>query len=118
MFVQTHADVLGLPVVLPDTTESVLLGSAILAATAFKATTTASMTANTETSKECDVSLDSSSVDVSEMMMSMGGSGKEILPRPEVAAFHSSKYKVFLKLLECQMECVTIMAEGCRGFFC
>ena len=35
IFVQTHADVMGLPVVLPYVTESVLLGSAILAAAAY-----------------------------------------------------------------------------------
>ncbi len=34
LFVQTHADVLGIPVVLPDQTESVLLGAAMLGAAA------------------------------------------------------------------------------------
>lgn len=34
LFVQTHADVLGLPVLLPKNSESVLLGSAMLGAVA------------------------------------------------------------------------------------
>ena len=97
LFVQTHADVLGLPVVLPETTESVLLGSAILAATAASAV------------KEGAEST------ITDIMTSMGGGGKEVLPRPEVESFHRAKYNAFQKLLACQMDCADIMAQWTVG---
>ena len=34
LFIQTHADVTGLPIIIPDVTEPVLLGSAMLGACA------------------------------------------------------------------------------------
>ena len=112
IFVQTHADVMGLPVVLPDVTESVLLGSAILAAAAY----------NSHANAENDVETGSNGSDakstpacrdspVVHAMKTMGGGGKEIAPRDQVAEFHAAKYRVFHKMLMTQRECATLMRE-------
>ena len=157
LFVQTHADVLGLPVVLPETTESVLLGAAILGATAlgiqgatkilaeasamacksttstttackppssmaiasvtvctpYSSKTEACLTANNPYSilTEASASASSPPSTIMETMQSMGGEGKEVLPRQEVAGYHAAKFKVFLKLLDCQLECADVMSK-------
>ncbi|XP_041359410.1 FGGY carbohydrate kinase domain-containing protein-like isoform X2 [Gigantopelta aegis] len=88
LFVKTNADVIGLPIILPDTSETVLLGSAILGACA----------SHTFASTE-------------EALKQMGGQGTAISPNDYVKRFHDKKYKVFLKMLEHQKEYQTIMAS-------
>ncbi|KAM8999278.1 FGGY carbohydrate kinase domain-containing protein [Sarcophilus harrisii] len=86
LFVQMHADITGLPVVLSQEVESVLVGAAILGACA---------------------SGDFPSVQ--EAMARMGKVGKVVLPRSEEKRFYDKKYKVFLKLVEHQKEYAAIM---------
>lgn len=86
LFIQTQADVINLPVVYPEETESVLLGSAILGACAsgyFK--------------------------DVKAAVKAMGGRGKAVLPQKDVLEYHEKKYRVFLKMLEDQRKYEDIM---------
>lgn len=88
LFVKIHADVLGLPIICPQETESVLIGAAILGARAA----------------------DPSS-DIDLFIKKMGGSGKVVLPCTQVKTFHDKKYKVFLKMLEHQNLYKQIMME-------
>ncbi|XP_025109637.1 FGGY carbohydrate kinase domain-containing protein-like isoform X2 [Pomacea canaliculata] len=88
LFVQTHADVLGLPVILPDTKESVLLGAAILGACAsgnFKS--------------------------IQDAMLTMGGGGTVILPREDEKRYHENKYKVHIRMLADQKAYRDIMKD-------
>lgn len=86
LFVQTQADVVGLPIIQPNEEESVLLGSAILGACAagyFENMSTAIKT--------------------------MAGSGTVIIPNSDIREYHNRKYRVFLKMLEHQKEYKTLM---------
>ncbi|XP_055978249.1 FGGY carbohydrate kinase domain-containing protein isoform X2 [Sorex fumeus] len=86
LFVQMHADITGLPVVLSQEVESVLVGAAILGASA---------------------SGDFASVQ--EAMASMSKVGKIVFPRLEDKRYYDKKYQVFLKLVEHQREYAAIM---------
>ncbi|XP_062920336.1 FGGY carbohydrate kinase domain-containing protein isoform X6 [Mobula hypostoma] len=86
LFVQMHSDISGMPIVLAEEVESVLVGAAILGAYAsgdFKS--------------------------IQEAMEKMGKIGKIILPDPEQKRYYDNKYKVFLKLVDHQREYRTIM---------
>lgn len=90
-YVEVHADATGMPVLLPSETESVLLGGAILAASAsgrYKS--------------------------VTEAMLGMGGSGKVIAPRASERRFHDAKYAAFRALLDCQLRLREIMSPNGR----
>lgn len=86
LYVQMHSDITGLPVILPEETESVLLGSAILAATA--------------SGKYSSVPL---------AMDAMCGKGTLIKPHLQFKSLHDKKYKVFLELLCFQKRIQNIM---------
>lgn len=88
MFVQVHADVLGLPVLCAREPESVLLGSAVLAAHAAGIYST-----------------------VGEAMISMGGYADVVTPNKEVveSRFHDKKFQIFLKMVQHQREYKRIM---------
>ncbi len=79
LWLQQHADACGLPITLGRESESVLLGSAILAAHA---------------------SGDYASV--TEAMTAMGQAGETIAPNPATRAFHDAKYAVWRDLYEAQ----------------
>uniref|UniRef100_UPI00398F5900 FGGY carbohydrate kinase domain-containing protein isoform X2 n=1 Tax=Pristiophorus japonicus TaxID=55135 RepID=UPI00398F5900 len=86
LFVQMHSDISGMPIVLAEEVESVLLGAAILGAYAsgdFKS--------------------------IQEAMEKMGKIGKVIHPDLKQKRFYEHKYKVFLKLVEHQREYRAIM---------
>ncbi|XP_059754925.1 FGGY carbohydrate kinase domain-containing protein isoform X4 [Balaenoptera ricei] len=86
LFVQMHADITGMPVVLSQEVESVLVGAAILGACA---------------------SGDFASVQ--EAMARMSKVGKVVFPRREDKRYYDKKYQVFLKLVEHQKEYASIM---------
>ncbi|KAM5265708.1 FGGY carbohydrate kinase domain-containing protein isoform 9-T11 [Hipposideros larvatus] len=86
LFVQMHADITGMPVVLSQEVESVLVGAAILGACA---------------------SGDFASVQ--EAMARMSKVGKVVFPRLEDKRYYDKKYRVFLKLVEHQKEYAAIM---------
>lgn len=86
LFVQMHADITGMPVVLSQEVESVLVGAAILGACA---------------------SGDFASVQ--EAMARMSKVGKVVFPRLEDKRYYDKKYRVFLKLVEHQKEYAEIM---------
>jgi len=88
IFVQTHADVLGIPIGLPETKEAVLLGGAIMGAAA---------SGHYET--------------LEESAQAMGGKARFVQPNPLSFVFHERKYKVFLKMLNDQLEYQRIMNE-------
>ncbi|XP_041127166.1 FGGY carbohydrate kinase domain-containing protein [Polyodon spathula] len=88
LFVQMHADITGLPVVLSREVESVLVGAAILGACA---------------------SGDFHSIQ--EAMGRMAGAGKIIESNPEHSSFYDKKYKVFRRLVELQKECRALMQD-------
>ncbi|XP_070566358.1 FGGY carbohydrate kinase domain-containing protein-like isoform X2 [Ptychodera flava] len=88
LYIQTHADVTGMCVVLPRESESVLLGAAILGACA---------------------SGDYSSVQ--EAMQKMSGVGTVVRPNTNTEQFYHKKYRVFLKMLEHQREYQDLMKE-------
>jgi len=87
LFVQSLADVLDMKVVLPDCREPVLLGAAMLAATASRHSNT-----------------------VEAAMQKMGGSGHVIQPRRQHGEFHRKKYAVFKKMLADQLTYREMMA--------
>uniref|UniRef100_A0A8C3X3X7 FGGY carbohydrate kinase domain-containing protein n=1 Tax=Catagonus wagneri TaxID=51154 RepID=A0A8C3X3X7_9CETA len=86
LFVQMHADITGLPVVLSQEVESVLVGAAILGACASGDFTS-----------------------VQEAMARMSKVGKVVFPRHEDKRYYDKKYQVFLKLVEHQKEYAAIM---------
>ncbi|KAM9844649.1 FGGY carbohydrate kinase domain-containing protein isoform 2-T2 [Aulostomus maculatus] len=86
LFVQIHANATGLPVVLPDQLEAVLVGAAVLGACA---------------------SQDHSSLQ--EAMGRMAKVGKVVQPDQEVQSFYQRKYKVFLRLMAHQREYQALM---------
>lgn len=88
LYVQLHADATGLPVLLPTETESVLLGSAILAANAAGRYSS-----------------------VTEAMLRMGGTGTVVRPNPKEKRFHDAKYQAFQALLQCQKKIRDIMCS-------
>ncbi|XP_052777392.1 FGGY carbohydrate kinase domain-containing protein-like isoform X3 [Mya arenaria] len=89
LYIQTHADVTGLPVVVPDEKESVLLGSAILAASA--------------------AGLHSS---IQECMEHMSGPAEITQPDLTVKEFYDRKFTVFLQMYQDQRKYKSIMAGG------
>lgn len=83
-----QADVVNLPVICPEESESVLLGSAILGACAsgfFK--------------------------DVKTAITAMGGNGNVISPNEGMQLYHDKKYKVFLEMLKNQRMYKEIMEK-------
>ncbi|XP_049858040.1 FGGY carbohydrate kinase domain-containing protein isoform X1 [Schistocerca gregaria] len=87
LFVQTQADVAGLPVLLPKEPESVMLGAAILGACAagvYPEITTAAK--------------------------AMSGPAEVLKPRDLEHRYHQRKYKVFLKMLEDQRAYKEVMS--------
>ncbi|GLH03762.1 uncharacterized protein GBIM_09616 [Gryllus bimaculatus] len=87
LFVQTQADVVGMPVLCPHEAESVLLGAAILGACA------AGEFSNIQAA-----------------IVGMGGKANVVQPNPEDHRYHKKKYKVFLKMVEDQKTYKEIMA--------
>jgi FGGY-family pentulose kinase len=88
LFVQTNADVLGIPIVLPDTQESVLLGAAILGAAA---------------------SQDFASIEAA--MSSMSGEGAVVYPNLDDTQYHARKYQVYLSMAEHQFQYRNLMTK-------
>ncbi|XP_068426403.1 FGGY carbohydrate kinase domain-containing protein [Clinocottus analis] len=88
LFVQTHANATGLPVVLPDQMEAVLIGAAVLGACA---------------SQDCST--------VQEAMGRMAKVGKVVQPDLELQSFYERKYKVFLRLFAHQREYQVLMNQ-------
>ncbi|XP_036899031.1 FGGY carbohydrate kinase domain-containing protein isoform X3 [Sturnira hondurensis] len=86
LFVQMHADITGMPVVLSQEVESVLVGAAILGACASGDFTS-----------------------VQEAMARMSKVGEVVFPRLEDKRYYDKKYQVFLKLVEHQKEYAAIM---------
>lgn len=89
LYVELHADATGLPVLLPSETESVLLGGAILAASASGRYSS-----------------------VTEAMLRMGGTGRVLAPQSKERRFHDAKYAAFRALLDCQRQLRDIMNGG------
>ncbi|NP_998446.2 FGGY carbohydrate kinase domain-containing protein [Danio rerio] len=88
LFVQTHANTTGLPVVLPAEREAVLLGAAVIGACA---------------SSDC--------TSIPEAMRKMSRVGRVVRPNPELQSFYRRKYSVFLRLYQHQKECVSLMED-------
>lgn len=86
LLVQTFADVVGVPFVLPDMDESVLLGAAILGAVAC-----------------------GNYPSIQEAMEAMGGEGSVVMPNKQDFSYHEKKYRVFLRMLDDQKAYQTIM---------
>jgi ribulose kinase len=84
---QTHADALGIPVVVPSEVDGVLLGSAMLAATA------AGIHDNLTTAMEA-----------------MTAMGRVVAPNPAMSDFHDRKYRVYRRMLDDQLGYDAIMA--------
>lgn len=74
LYVREHADVCGLPVIVPAAEEPVLLGSAMLGRAA-------ATDGNLETA-----------------MAAMSGAADRVEPRPETRVFHDAKHRVFLRM--------------------
>jgi len=77
LWLKTHADATGMPIVLGRESESVLLGAAILGANAGGAFPS-----------------------VTEAMRAMGRSGETVEPDPATKAYHDAKYRVYRSLYE------------------
>ncbi|KAF8773195.1 FGGY carbohydrate kinase domain-containing [Argiope bruennichi] len=86
LYVQMHADVTGLPIIVPNSSEPVLLGCAILAASAAKYYPS-----------------------VVSAMAAMCGNGELIKPNINDQEYHKKKYKAYLNLLKCQEDIKHIM---------
>uniref|UniRef100_A0A8C5HBF0 FGGY carbohydrate kinase domain-containing protein n=1 Tax=Gouania willdenowi TaxID=441366 RepID=A0A8C5HBF0_GOUWI len=81
LFVQIQANATGLPVVLPDQMEAVLVGAAVLGACASQ-----------------------DYKNIQEAMQKMAKVGKVVQPDDELQSFYERKYKVFLRLCSHQRE--------------
>jgi FGGY-family pentulose kinase len=88
LWLQEHADATGCTIILPREPEAVLLGSAVLAATAAGIYG-----------------------DIYEAMQRMSGAGRVIKPRPETAAYHAAKFRLFQDLYSEQARRRSVMAE-------
>lgn len=77
LWLQEHADATGCTIILPREPEAVLLGSAVLGATAAGLYP-----------------------DIYGAMQGMSGPGSVIKPRTEAAAYHAAKYRLFLDLYD------------------
>lgn len=88
LFVKIHANATGLPVVLPDQMEAVLVGSAVLGACA---------------------SQDYNSIQ--EAMAKMAKVGKVVQPDNKLKCFYKRKYSVFLRLVAHQREYQALMNQ-------
>ncbi|MBY5934940.1 FGGY-family carbohydrate kinase [Tateyamaria omphalii] len=88
IYCQSHADITGCKVVIPDQPEPVLLGSAMLAARASGAFPT-----------------------TLKAMHGMSRGGKTLVPRSEVRAFHDKKYNIF-KSLQDQFKSIQTVMHG------
>ncbi|XP_074506663.1 FGGY carbohydrate kinase domain-containing protein [Sebastes fasciatus] len=88
LFVQIHANATGLPVVLPDQMEAVLIGAAVLGACASQDYST-----------------------IQEAMERMAKVGKVVRPDYELQSFYERKYKVFLRLFAHQREYQALMSH-------
>lgn len=97
LFVQTQADVLGLPVIQPHEKESVLLGAAMLGAAAVRSAS------NPEE--------DNYFASIVEEMMS---GGKIFHPNPSLKAFHGAKYQVFRAMGRDQLNYRRLMEQVCQ----
>ncbi|XP_043990660.1 FGGY carbohydrate kinase domain-containing protein isoform X2 [Gambusia affinis] len=86
LFVQIQANATALPVVLPDQSEAVLLGAAVLGACASQ---------DYET--------------IEEAMEKMAKVGRVVQPDQELKSFYDRKYKVFLQLFSHQREYQALM---------
>ncbi|XP_040911834.1 FGGY carbohydrate kinase domain-containing protein [Toxotes jaculatrix] len=86
LFVQIHANATGLPVVLPDQAEAVLIGAAVLGACASQDYST-----------------------IQEAMEKMAKVGKVVQPDHKLQGFYERKYKVFQRLFAHQREYQTLM---------
>ncbi|XP_077360092.1 FGGY carbohydrate kinase domain-containing protein isoform X1 [Festucalex cinctus] len=93
LFVQTHANATGLPVVLPEQTEAVLVGAAVLGACASQDHGT-----------------------IQEAMAKMAKVGKVVEPDHSLQRFYQRKYKVFKCLVDHQREYQSLM--GTSGTEC
>lgn len=89
LWLREHADITGCPVVLPHDSEAVLLGAAMLGATAcghFHS--------------------------LPDAIQAMSSFGERIEPRPAPQRFHDAKYQVFLTMYDDQMKYRQIMQEA------
>jgi ribulose kinase len=82
IYIQAHADVLNVPVVVPNCDESVALGAALLAAVAAKEYPT-----------------------LSEAMAALGQQGSIVYPRAVLGPFHERKYSLFRQLGDFMAKC-------------
>ncbi|XP_068245693.1 FGGY carbohydrate kinase domain-containing protein [Palaemon carinicauda] len=90
LFIRIHANALGIPVFIPNTKQSVLLGSSMLGAAA--------------SSKEFP--------DLISAAVAMGGSAEAFEPVKELKRFHDGKYAVFFKMQKNQLEYQSIMKQS------
>ncbi|KAM9720320.1 FGGY carbohydrate kinase domain-containing protein [Menidia menidia] len=88
LFVQIHANATGLPVVLPDQMEAVLVGAAVLGACASR-----------------DYN------NIQEAMEKMAKVGRVVQPHRELDSFYERKYKVFLQMFSHQREYQALMSQ-------
>ncbi|XP_038124613.1 FGGY carbohydrate kinase domain-containing protein [Cyprinodon tularosa] len=86
LFVQVQANATGLPVVLPNQSEAVLVGAAVLGACA---------------SQDCRT--------IQEAMKKMAKVGRVVQPDLELQSFYERKYQVFLQLFSHQREYQALM---------
>ncbi|XP_033226387.1 FGGY carbohydrate kinase domain-containing protein isoform X2 [Belonocnema kinseyi] len=87
LFVQTQADVLGLPVLIPAEKEPVMLGAAILGASAGKYSS------------------------IQSAIKAMKSLSNIVKPKAESYPFHSQKYRVFKKMVEDQKSYKRLMDQ-------
>jgi FGGY-family pentulose kinase len=80
VWLQEHADATGMTLVLPREPEAVLLGSAILAATAAGIYP-----------------------DIPAAMHAMSGTGRVVSPNPETTAYHNAKFDIFRQMYQQQL---------------
>lgn len=88
LWLREHADITGCDIGLPEATEAVLLGSAMLAGSACKAFPT-----------------------IEAAIASMSGVGLRIKPREEKKIFHDAKYEVFLEMYNDQVKYKEMMSH-------
>ena len=89
LWLREHANITGCQIVLSQEDEAVILGSAMLAATAC-----------------------GDFAELTDAMATMSSTGKVIEPQPETQSFHSRKYRVFHEMYEDQMKYRAMMLNS------
>lgn len=106
VYVQTHADICNIPAVVPYEDETVLLGTAMLAACAGGIHPTLEVCYLYDFLKFANIAI------FQDAAREMGGQGVVLAPQEITINYHKKKYEVYLRMLDDQRAYSAIMSDA------